>query len=337
MHVIICPPTDKPYMPPFAENSIISTLSSCRPTLYLTTILFPGRRYPPRTQTTMASEIYQNVYSVNPKDFESLPISRSVSQSPMPSDSEDVRLRSDHKIRTDKLSLWDTNSVETEPQNPQNYQWRSKSSKRRVRKAIQKQKRNENKSHQRQSDGALSKGERAKPKPPMKSQDWSRNSLHLRETGFAVFESTGLVPSKRLIQWRERKLRRKTDPFSNCKGIWHHFTCGHRVITLCESCAQSWEDCHFQNHCISPLGKDRALYKFLAPFHYHFKRLCFKCEANGKSAPSGFRKPAYAHFPGEIWLKAGGNPKYVQKNEIRQDSHDNCAYYYILSYDKGVL
>lgn len=47
---------------------------------------------------------------------------------------------------------------------------------------------------------------------------------------------------KRIIQWRNRKLKRGTDPFQHCYGVWHGFSCGHNYRVLCPSCDHGWNE-----------------------------------------------------------------------------------------------
>jgi hypothetical protein len=107
-----------------------------------------------------------------------------------------------------------------------NYQSLSKSSKRRVRRGVKKEEM------------------RSEPGVPLEicssgNQIW--DFFHEKY----VDEKMSL---KRIQRWRERRIARKSDPFSTCGGEIHYFDCRDSFTVLCTCCAKSWrtgsyEDC----------------------------------------------------------------------------------------------
>ncbi|KAF2690543.1 hypothetical protein K458DRAFT_399837 [Lentithecium fluviatile CBS 122367] len=224
----------------------------------------------------------------------------------------------------------------------------SKSSKRRARKGMQKQKqkprvRNGNESEQ-EGPEVISEDLRSEEEATNQDQDKPNPVWDLDETAHNHSLGTGIsnrfnhLPSdsneiavpKRLAQWRKRKLERGTGPLSHCYGRWHHFACGHRVNVLCRDCAYYWtmgisQPCHRREY--AQVAKERGTEDrgHVGGRNCQFEVVCPECAERGRSVNIKFKKPWSGNYPYWTWKVARFQPKYLSAETVVQN-HETQFY-----------
>jgi hypothetical protein len=215
------------------------------------------------------------------------------------------------------------------------YHWLSKSSKRRVRKGMQKKKLE------------LSKGENMATEEDeiLGSEEESESNTEAIEEGVNNSRkgpsSERTVP-KRLAQWRKRKLERKTDPFSLCYGTWHHFACGHRISVLCLGCDWNWRTGN-SGPCVRYIAVQRAIISStrdrgkVGGRNCHFDMPCPDCRQRGGEVDLSYKMPWSGNQPRWVWKVAEFVPAYLARSAFPPEGMDEMRYFYIVSSEKSLV
>jgi hypothetical protein len=214
----------------------------------------------------------------------------------------------------------------------ESYQWLSKSSKRRVRKGMQK------------VDQKLKEKEGAAKEDADKNEEYHTPeglaaTEEVNKSKFEFPSKVGNVP-KRIAQWRERKLERKTDPFTLCFGRWHHFACGHRISVLCIGCTMSWAY-GYSKRCKRYAAARRAYDTGtqdegdVSGINCHFELACPKCKAGERDVDLSYKKPWSGNLPHWKWEIAGFEPTYLSKES--QQILGIHTQFYMISLDGFLL
>ncbi|KAF2241009.1 hypothetical protein BU26DRAFT_185908 [Trematosphaeria pertusa] len=171
------------------------------------------------------------------------------------------------------------------------YKWLSKSSKRRIRKGMQKQKR-------------TIQGDHGKERAPSSAESWLREMTFGRQR----------KDDEGMARWRRMKAGSDSSLLSECRGPLHQFACAHRFQVLCPSCADAWE-LGISRQCPHKLTETKE-----AKTNLCFERRCPGCKI--QSWDQLFKElhelePALDRPEDITWTLASFEPLYLAKGSLR--------------------
>lgn len=192
------------------------------------------------------------------------------------------------------------------PRKPKSYKWLSKSSKRRIRKGMQKARAETPFELRQLAEEGAEKEDLKTPRIKGKRSETVRftSSALVYPTTWSTLKRDPGSVAPEITETRKRTLE-FSDPFKTCYKPRHHFVCGCQLRVLCDSCAKMWDIGKWESCASGATG---------ATPNRHFEALC-PVHVGMPTIPASEQNPGRdLGYAEECAFKA---PVYIVKTGVR--------------------